>query len=86
MPPLRVLRRDLAAPLPSMLLLYGLAAASVLGLLLWQAGDPLLAGWLGAAVVVFVLVLALCAAVLVWLATRVRGSAGAASGSWSSSC
>jgi putative ABC transport system permease protein len=77
-PPLRVLRRDLAAPLPSMLLLYGLAAASVLGLLLWQAGDPLLAGWLGAAVVVFVLVLALCAAVLVWLATRVRGSAGAA--------
>lgn len=77
-PPLRVLRRDLAAPPPSVLFLYGLAVAAVLGLLLWQARDPVLAGWLGAAVVAFVLVLGLCAAILVWLATRVRGSAGAA--------
>jgi putative ABC transport system permease protein len=77
-PPLRVLRRDLAAPPPSVFGLYGLAVAAVLGLLLWQAGDPMLAGWLGAAVVAFVLVLAAGAAILVWLATRVRGSAGAA--------
>jgi putative ABC transport system permease protein len=43
-PPLRVLRRELGAPPPSMWLVLGLALATLAGLLLWQAGDTRMAG------------------------------------------
>lgn len=43
-PPLRVLRRDLGAPPPSMWLVLALAAATLAALLLWQAGDARMAG------------------------------------------
>jgi putative ABC transport system permease protein len=45
-PPLRVLRRDLAAPPPSAWLVLLLAFAALSGLLLRVAGDLELAGWL----------------------------------------
>lgn len=39
----RVIRREQAAPQPAALLTYGLGIVVFVGLLLWQAGDPLLA-------------------------------------------
>jgi putative ABC transport system permease protein len=55
-PPLRVLRRELGAPPPSMWLVLGLALVTLAVLLLWQAGDLRLAGRvLGGAVVMGVL-------------------------------
>ena len=77
-PPLRVLRRDLSAPPPSAWTVYGAAAVSIVGLLFWQVGDAVLAGWLVLGLLVLLLVLAVCAALLVIVATRIRGSAGAA--------
>ena len=55
-PSLRVLRRDVGAPKQSALLAYGLGAAAVGGLLVWQAGDTklgliVLGGFAGALVV-----------------------------------
>ncbi len=51
-PPLRVLRRELGAPPPSMWLVLGLALATLAVLLLWQSGDTRMAGRvLGGAVV-----------------------------------
>ena len=56
-PPLRVLRRDLGAPPPAIWLVLLLALGTLGGLLLWQSGDPRLAGWVlaGAAVMVAIL-------------------------------
>jgi putative ABC transport system permease protein len=45
-PPLRVLRRELGAPPPSAWTVLLLACVALGGLLLWVAGDLLLAGWL----------------------------------------
>lgn len=77
-PPLRVLRRDLSAPPPSAWIVYGAAAVSVVGLLFWQVGDPILAGWLVLGLLGLLVVLVASAALLVMIATRIRGSAGAA--------
>jgi putative ABC transport system permease protein len=77
-PPLRVLRRDLPGPAPSALLTYGAASAAVLALLYWQVRDPRLTLWLAAGFAGAALVFTGIAAALVWSATRVRGSAGAA--------
>jgi putative ABC transport system permease protein len=76
-PPLRVLRRDVPAPPPSAWLLFGTAAAAVLGLMLWQAGDLRLTGWLALGVAGLAVALMVAALVLVWMTGRVRGSAGA---------
>lgn len=56
-PALRVIRRDVGAPKQSALLAYGLGAAAVGGLLVWQAGDTRLGlivlGGFAAALAVF---------------------------------
>lgn len=76
-PPLRVLRRDLPGPAPSALVTYGAASLAVLALLYWQAGDARLTLWLAAGFAAAGLGFMLIAALLVWTATRVRGTAGA---------
>ncbi len=76
-PPLRVLRRDITAPPPSVWLVFGAAVATVLGLMLWQVGDLGLTGWLALGVAGLALALTGAATLLLWLAGRVRGSAGA---------
>ncbi len=76
-PPLRVLRRDVPAPPPSAWVMFGAAAAAVLGLMLWQVGDLRLTGWLALGVVGLAVALTGAALLLIWLAARVRGSAGA---------
>lgn len=77
-PPLRVLRHEASPPAPSALLVYGAAALALGAILWWQARDPGLAGWMLAGMAGTALVLAAGAGGLVWLATRVRGSAGVA--------
>ena len=56
-PALRVIRRDVGPPKQSALLAYGVGAAAVAALLIWQAGDTKLGlivlGGFGAALVVF---------------------------------
>jgi len=76
-PPLRVLRRDVGPPPASALLVYGLAVAAFLALLFHQAADPVLASWVAGGAAGTVLILAGAGLILVWLATRVRSSAGA---------
>ena len=76
-PPLRVLRRDVGPPPASALMVYGLAIAAFLALLFHQANDPVLAAWVAGGAAGTALVLAGAGLVLVWLATRVRSSAGA---------
>jgi len=76
-PPLRVLRRDVPAPPPSTWLAFGAAAAAVLGLMLWQVGDLRLTGWLALGVAGLAVALTGAALLMIWLAGRVRGSAGA---------
>jgi len=76
-PPLRVLRRDIAAPPPSAWLIYGTATVAVLGLLFWQVRDLRLTGWLVLGVGLLAVVLAVASMALVWMASKVRGSAGA---------
>jgi putative ABC transport system permease protein len=76
-PPLRVLRRDIGPPPTPALLVYGLAVAAFVLLLYRQAGDPKLAAWVAGGAVGTTVALTLAGVVLVWLATRVRSSAGA---------
>ncbi len=76
-PPLRVLRRDLAPAPPSAWLIYGAAVGAVAGLLFWQVRDLRLAGWLALGVAALAVALAAASLGLIWLAARVRGSAGA---------
>ncbi|MGB5210263.1 MAG: FtsX-like permease family protein [Gammaproteobacteria bacterium] len=77
-PPLRVLRQDLPRPRPSILLTYGAAGIALFALLLWQVGDLRLTGWVAAGFAAATGGFLLVASLLVWLATRIRGSAGAA--------
>lgn len=77
-PPLRVLRRDVGPPPTPALLVYGLAVAAFLVLLYRQADDPLLAAWVAGGAAGTTVALAVAGVILVWLATRVRSSAGAA--------
>jgi len=67
-PPLRVLRRDLGAPRLSVAIAAGAAAAALVLLVLWQAGDLELAGKLLAGVAAAVSALLALGALLVWLA------------------
>jgi putative ABC transport system permease protein len=76
-PPLRVLRHDLPGPRPSVLLAYGGAGAAIFALLFWQVGDLRLTGWVAAGFATAAAVLLAAGGLLVWAATRIRGSAGA---------
>jgi len=67
-PPLRVLRRDLGAPRASVAMAAGAAAAALVLLVLWQAGDVELAWKLLAGVAAAVTALLALGALLVWLA------------------
>jgi len=77
-PPLRVLRRDLPGPRPSALLTYGAAGTALFALLLWQVGDLRLTAWVAAGFAAAAAGFLLVGSLLVWLATRIRGTAGAA--------
>jgi putative ABC transport system permease protein len=77
-PPLRVLRRDLPGPRPSALLTYGAAGSALFALLLWQVGDLRLTAWVAVGFAAAAAGFLLVGSLLVWLATRIRGTAGAA--------
>ena len=77
-PPLRVLRRDLGAPPPAMWLVLGLAMLTLGVLLLWQAGDVRLAGFVLGGAAVTVAVLWLAALLLVKALTPLRSRGGVA--------
>ncbi|MGD8206614.1 MAG: ABC transporter permease, partial [Thiohalocapsa sp.] len=66
--PLRVLRRDLGSPRLSVALSAGFAAAALVALVLWQAGDLDLAWKLLAGVAAAITALVALGALLVWLA------------------
>jgi putative ABC transport system permease protein len=75
-PPLRVLRRDLA-PWPGVSAgLYLVAVASVVGLMLWYAGDLRLTAWVAGGSLATVALLAGLAACMVWLLGRLRNRVG----------
>lgn len=76
-PPGRVLRRDLLPPAAGPLLLYGAAIGGALALLSWQVRDAVLVGWLGLGTAAVMLGLAMGGWLLVWAASRLRGSGGA---------
>ena len=77
-PPLRVLRRDLPGPRPSAFLTYGAAGLALFALLLWQVVDLRLTAWVAAGFAAAAGGFLLVGSLLVWLATRIRGTAGAA--------
>lgn len=74
-PPLRVLRRDLGPPRASVAVSAAAALGALALLILWQAGDPALAGKLLGGVAAAVLALGLVASLLVWLAGRATNHA-----------
>jgi len=78
-PPLRVFRRDLGAPPLSQWLSAGLAGFALLGLLVWQIGDDLMASRLIGGLAAVVLVLLGCARALIALLTPLRRQLA---GSW----
>ncbi|MBK1690861.1 ABC transporter permease [Ectothiorhodospira mobilis] len=77
-PPLRVLRRDLAPPAPSAWLVAGLALIAFAALVFWQAGDPVLAGWVLAGTLGLLGVLLTVAWGLVRVLGRLRTGGGVA--------
>lgn len=77
-PPLRVLRRDLGPVDPHLLALYSPAVLATAGLLVWQAGEWRLAGYVGAGVAGAVVVLSLAAWGLVRALNLLRGQVGVA--------
>ncbi len=77
-PALRVLRRDVGPPPPLMMLAFGPAIAVVVVLIYWTVRDwQLFVGFTGG-LVVFIALLTLCGALLVYLAGRMRGGVGVA--------
>lgn len=77
-PALRVLRRDVGPPPPLMMLAFGPAIAVVVFLVYWIVRDwKLFLGFTGG-LAVFLLLLALAGALLVYLAGRFRGRVGVA--------
>lgn len=70
--PLRVLRRDLGLPPPSLLAAYGLGLAVLIGIIFWIADDPKLGGVTTLAFVMALLVFGLLARGMVWLISRLR--------------
>jgi putative ABC transport system permease protein len=77
-PPTRVLRRDLGTVSAGAALTYGAALMTMLGLLVWQARDLKLFGWIAAGTVVTLLALGLVAYALVRVLNGLRGRVGVA--------
>jgi putative ABC transport system permease protein len=77
-PALRVLRRELGPPAGSSLLGYTLGVAVIAGLLLWQAGDLKMGGYVLGGLASAVIVAALLALGLMRVLTGLRGGMGAA--------
>ena len=77
-PALRVLRRDIGAPQPLILLAFGPAVAVVLLLIYWVVGELRLFVYLSAGLAVFLGVLTVAGLALVVLAGRLRGRVGVA--------
>jgi putative ABC transport system permease protein len=77
-PALRVLRRDVGAPPPLVLLAFGPAVAVVLLLVYWVVPAPGMFLYLSGGLAAFVVVLALAGLLLVTLAGRLRGRVGVA--------
>ena len=77
-PPARVLRRDLEPPPLRYAVVYGLAIASVLALLLWLLRDTKLVLYLGAGIAVTFVVLAVAGAALVKALAPLRSVVGVA--------
>ncbi|PIE83683.1 MAG: ABC transporter permease [Candidatus Contendobacter odensis] len=75
-PPLRVLRRDLDPVNPRLLMLYGPAVMAVMALLIWQAGEWQLAGYICLGVAGTAIVLSLAAWGLVNALRLLRGRVG----------
>jgi putative ABC transport system permease protein len=72
-PVVRVLRHDVAAPEPSAIAAGALAVAAVAALVVFQAGDAVLAAWVLGGTAVMLVVLAAAALMLVRAAGRLRG-------------
>lgn len=70
--PLRVLRRDLGLPSPSLLAAYGLGLVALIGIVFWIADDPKLGGATTLAFVIALVVFGLFARGMVWLVSRLR--------------
>jgi putative ABC transport system permease protein len=77
-PPARVLRRNLEPPKLRYSVSYGLAIATLLGVLYWLVRDARLVGYLGAGIAGTLAVLYGAGFALVWLAGRLRGAVGVA--------
>lgn len=77
-PPLRVLRRDLAPVVPRGLLVYGTAVASLLLLTAWQAGEPRLTGYVFAGTTATLLLLSVVSKLLVAALAPLRRTVGVA--------
>ena len=75
-PPLRVLRRELGAPPANAWLAGGLALGSFALLMLWQSGDPRLAGTVLAGTLATVVLLLVAARLLIRLVTPLRRRGG----------
>jgi putative ABC transport system permease protein len=77
-PTIRVLRRDVGPPPPLVMLAFGPAVLAVAFLIYWVVRDPFLFMWFTLGLVAFLAILAGAGAVLVTLASRLRGSVGVA--------
>ena len=77
-PPARVLRRNLEPPPLRYSLVYGLAVATILGVLFWLVRDARLVSYVAAGIGVTLAVLYGAGFVLVRLAGRLRGAVGVA--------
>ena len=77
-PPARVLRRNLEPPPLRYLVVYGLAIASILALLLWLVRDPKLVLYVAAGIAGTFILLALAGAGLVRALSPLRGGVGVA--------
>ncbi len=75
-PAMRVLRRDLEAPPPAVLLAFGPAAALVVLLMYWTVGEAGLFVRLAIGLAAFIVVLIAAGFALVLLANRLRGGIG----------
>ncbi len=77
-PPLRVLRRDIGTPPASSLTAYGFGIAALAGLMLWQAGDLKLGGYVLGGTAAALLVLTAFALALISALRLLRHRAGVA--------
>ncbi len=77
-PAIRVLRRDVGPPAPLVMLAFGPAIGAVAFLIYWVVRDALLFAGFAAGLAAFLLLLAAGGALLVSVASRLRGSVGVA--------